>query len=178
MQYKQKLWLFIVRKSQAFETIRKRILSRFLLFNEKSTGLHTYLLSYQRKSDGEGTQTFLKLERQYFQDFFNGWSTEHDSIIISKKVWQKKSAQTLFKPDNFLPSRFLPSNQTYHHAKKILKKKIFDPFLKLFKRTTFSRISSLTDTHSLLSNREIYCQIDKQQMLIEFNKNKYPSREL
>lgn len=90
MQYKQKLWLFIVRKSQAFETIRKRILSRFLLFNEKSTGLHTYLLSYQRKSDGEGTQTFLKLERQYFQDFFNGWSTEHDSIIISKKVWQKK----------------------------------------------------------------------------------------
>lgn len=93
-----------------------------------------YLLSYQRKSDGEGTQTFLKLERQYFQDFFNGRSTEHDSIIISKK---KKSAQTFFKPDNtsFKISTFESNLSSYH--KKILKKKIFDPFLKLFKKQHF-----------------------------------------
>lgn len=74
--------------------IRKRIHPKFL-----STDLHMYLLSYQRKSDGKGTQTFLKLERQYLQDFF---TTEHDSIIIPKKVLehflnQKTTLPSIFK---------------------------------------------------------------------------------
>lgn len=93
-----------------------------------------YLLSYQRKSDGKGTQAFLKLERQYFQDFFNDRSTEphyHTKESLIKKVLKHFLSQS---KDN---ASFKTSNQTYHRTKKISKKKTFETFLKLFKEQRF-----------------------------------------
>ena len=79
-----------------------------------------YLLSYQRKSDGKGTQTFLKLERQYLQDFF---TTEHDSIIIPKKVLEH-----FLNQKTTLPSIFKSNLSSYQENSK---KKTFETFLKL-----------------------------------------------
>lgn len=101
--------------------IRKRIHPRFL-----STDLHMYLLSYQRKCDGKGTQTFLKLERQYLQDFF---TTEHDSIIIPKKVLEH-----FLNQKTTLPSIFKSNLSSYQENSK---KKTFETFLKLFKEQYF-----------------------------------------
>lgn len=51
-----------------------------------------YVLSYQRKSDGKGTQAFLKLERQYFQR-----QIDRTPLSYQRKS-DKESAQTFFKP--------------------------------------------------------------------------------
>lgn len=56
-----------------------------------------YLLSYQKKSDGKGTQTFLKLERQYLQDFFTTDRQNMTPLSYQRKS-DRESAQTFFKP--------------------------------------------------------------------------------
>lgn len=122
--------MFIIRKVEVFEIIRKRIHPRFLSLR-KNQQIYTCIYYHIKENLMEKVHKHFLSSKD---NTSNDRSTEphyHTKESLIKKVLKHFLSQS---KDN---ASFKTSNQTYHRTKKISKKKTFETFLKLFKEQRF-----------------------------------------